>query len=84
MKSFLLQLTFIKEESLFSYIFWKAEISHFVDAAYFSIVAQGRFYESKNPLHFFDVTSDFEYDVFAYRNRVAVSHGKVGSLSGGL
>ena len=84
MKSFFLQFTSIKEESLFSHVFREAEISHLAGRAYFSIVAQRSFDESEIPLHFLDVSPDFEYDVFAYRNRIAVSHGKMGGLSGSL
>ena len=84
MKSFLLQLTSIKEESLFSHIFRETEISHFAGGTYFSIVTQGSFDEGEIPLHFLDVSPDFEHDVFSDRNRVAISHSKMGGLSGGL
>ena len=81
---FLLQITTLKEEFLGCYIFREAKISHFASGAYFAIVAQRSLYKSEITLHFLDVASDFNYNVFAYRNRVAVSHGKVCGLSGSL
>jgi hypothetical protein len=81
---FLLQLTSFKEEFLRCYIFREAEISHFASGAYFAIVAQRSLYKGEITLHFLDVASDFNYDVFANRNRIAVSHGKVCGLAGSL
>ena len=84
MKSFLLQFTSIKEESLFGHIFWETEISHFASGAYCSIMTDRCFDESKVALHFLDVSSDFQYDVFSNGNGVTITHGKMGGLSGGL
>jgi hypothetical protein len=47
-------------------------------------MAQRSFDEGKVPFHFFDATSDFEHDVVANGDRVSVSHGKVGGLTGSL
>ena len=84
MKSFLLQFTSIKEEFLFSYIFRETEISHFAGGTYCSIITDRCFDESEVALHFLDVSSDFQYDVFSNGNGVTITHGKVGGLSGGL
>ena len=75
MKSFLLQFTSIKEESLFGHIFRETEISHFAGGAYCSIITDRCFDESEVALHFLDVSSDFQYDVFSNGNGVTITHG---------
>ena len=81
---FPLQFASLEKEPFLGHILREAEVSHLARGAYLSVMAQRSLDKGKIPLHFLDASPDFEGNVFAYRNRVAITHGKVCSLSGGL
>ena len=81
---FPLQFASLEKEPFLGHILREAEVSHLARGAYLSVMAQRSLDKGKIPLHFLDASPDFESDIFSGRNGVAIAHGKVCGLTGGL
>ena len=81
---FRLQLAPLETELFLRCFLGEAIVGHLAGGAYGAVVAQRGFDEGEVALRFLDVPADFEGDAVARGHGVAIAHGELDGLTGGL